>query len=71
MPYAYKYTEILGRCGGGVPRRPSFLPLYRLPYRVQYKVHRLLYCSLVGHDAVVIEVPDHGQEQYTLAGIDI
>ena len=34
------------------------------------KIHRLLRSCLVGHNAVVVEIPDYGQVQYTLTGVD-
>ena len=47
--------ESLGRCGDGV----------------QDQVHRLLRCSFISYDAIVIEVPDHGQVQYALLGMNV
>ena len=38
---------------------------------VQHQVHCLLGCSLVSYNAVVIQIPDHGQIQHTLFGLDI
>lgn len=53
--------------------RGDFLSLFlhSQPDRVQNKIYRLLCCSLVGHDAVVIQIPDHGQIQHPLLGVDI
>lgn len=38
---------------------------------VQHQIHALLCSRLVGHDAVVIQIPDHGQVQFALSGMDI
>ena len=38
---------------------------------IQHQVHCLLGCSLVSYNAVVVQIPDHGQVQYTLFGLDI
>ena len=38
---------------------------------VQNQIHRLFRSGFVGHNAVVIEVPDHGQVQYALLGVDV
>ena len=50
---------------------PLFLPLHGQTNGVQNQVHRLLRCSFISYDAVVIEVPDHGQIQYALLGMDV
>ena len=47
------------------------LVLHSQPDRVQDEVHCLLCSGLVGHDAVVIQIQDHGQVQYTLFGVDV
>ena len=31
----------------------------------------MLCCSFVGHNTVVIQIPDHGQVQHTLFGVDV
>ena len=50
-------------------------PLFLLPHSqtngVQHQVHSLAGGRFVGDDAVVIEVPDHGQIQYALLGMDV
>ena len=38
---------------------------------VQDQIHRLLSSGLISHDTVVIEIPDHGQIQDTLLGVDV
>ena len=48
-----------------------FLPLHGQTNSVQNQIHRLLSSGLVSHDAVVIEIPDHGQVQYALLGVDV
>ena len=63
--------ESLGRCGAATPQRPSFLPLHGQTNGVQDQIHRLLCSSLISHDAVVIEIPDHGQIQYPLLRLDV
>ena len=50
---------------------PLFLALHCQADGVQNQIHRLLCSGFVGHDAVVVEVPDHGQVQYTLLGVDV
>ena len=44
---------------------------YCLSDGVQHQVHRLLCCSFVGHNTVVIQISDHGQVQHTLFGVDV
>ena len=53
--------------------RSDFLSLFLhgQPDRVQDEVYRLLCGSLVGHDAVVVQIPDHGQIQHALFGVDV
>ncbi len=36
----------------------------------QNRIRRWLCCSLEGYNAVVIQIPDHGQVQYALPGVD-
>jgi len=48
-----------------------FLLLHCQPNRVQDKINRLLRGCLVGHDTVVIQIPDHRQIQYTFLGLYI
>ncbi len=48
-----------------------FLLLHRQTNGVQDQIHRLLSSGLISHDAVVIEIPDHGQIQDTLLGVDV
>ena len=50
---------------------PLFLLFHGKADRVQDKIYSLLCCSLVGHDAVVVQIPDHGQIQHTLLGVDV
>ena len=40
---------------------PFFLPLYCQSNGVQHQIYSLLCSGLVGHDAVVVEIPDYGQ----------
>ena len=48
-----------------------FLFLHCQSDRVQDKVDCLLCSCLVGYDAVVIKISDHGQVQHTFLGVDI
>lgn len=50
---------------------PLFLLLHSQMNGVQNQIHRLLGASLVGHNSVVIKVPDHRQVQYALVGVDV
>ena len=50
---------------------PLFLLLHSQADGVQNQIHRLFGTSLVGDDAVVIEIPDHGQLQYALLGVNV
>ena len=50
---------------------PLFSPAHSQPNGVQHQIHCLLCPGLVGHDAVVIEIPDHGQIQYALLCMDV
>lgn len=45
--------------------------VYGLADCIQYQIHCLLRRSLVSHNAVVIQISDHRQIQYTLFGLDI
>ena len=38
---------------------------------IQHEVHRLLCSSLVDHNAVVVQIPDHGQVQLTLLCLNV
>ena len=38
---------------------------------VQDQIYRLLRSRLISYNAVVIEIPDHGQIQYALLGVDV
>ncbi len=48
-----------------------FLLLHCQTNGVQNQIHRLFRSSFVGHNAVVIEIPDYGQVQHALFGVDI
>ena len=48
-----------------------FLLLHGQTNGVQDQVHCLFRSCFVGHNAVVIEVPDHGKIQHALFGVDI
>ena len=50
---------------------PLFLLLHGQTDGVQHQVHRLPGTGFVGHHAVVIEDPDHGQVQHALLGVDV
>ena len=50
---------------------PLFLLFHCLMNGIQNQIHCLLGSSLVGDDAVVIEVPDYGKVQHTLLGVDV
>ena len=38
---------------------------------IQHQVHGLFCSGFVSHNGVVIEIPDHGQIQDTLLGVDV
>ena len=65
------YIESPGRCGVATPQRPSFFPPHGNADRIQHQIHRLLSSGFISRNAVAIEVPDHGQMQDTLPGMDI
>ena len=48
-----------------------FLFLHRQPDRIQHKIDRLSGRCLVSYNAVVIQIPDYGQIQYTLLRMDV
>ena len=48
-----------------------FLFLHRQPDRVQYKIDRLSGRCLISYNAIVIQIPDYGQIQYTLLRMDV
>ena len=48
-----------------------FFSLHGKANGVQYKVHGLLCSSLVGNNAVIIEIPDYRQIQHTFFGLDV
>ena len=50
---------------------PLFLLLHGQMNGVQNQIHSLFCSGFAGHNATVIEVPDHGQVQYALLGVDI
>ena len=64
-------TEHPGRCGAATPQRPSVLLLHGQTDGIQNQFHRSFRSGFIGHDAVAIEVPDHGQIQHTLIGVDV
>lgn len=66
-----KCIETLGRCGAATPQRLSFLSPHSKTDGIQYQIHCLLCSGLVGHNAVIIEIPDHGQVKDALAGMDV
>ena len=47
-----------------------FLPLHGQANGVPHQVNCLLCFGLVGDDSVAVELPDHGQIQYALPGVD-
>lgn len=48
-----------------------FLFFHRQPDRIQHKIDRLSGRCLVSYNAVVIQIPDYGQIQYTLLRMDV
>ncbi len=50
---------------------PLFLLAHGQANGVQHQVDCLLCAGLVGNNAVVVKVPDHGQVQYALLGVDV
>ena len=48
-----------------------FLFLHRQPDRIQYKIDRLSGRCPVSCNAIVIQIPNHGQIQYTLFRMDV
>lgn len=50
---------------------PLFLFLHCQADGVQDQIHRLPCPGLVGHNAVVVEIADHGQVQYTFSCMDV
>ena len=50
---------------------PLFLSFHSQADGVQYQVDSLMCFCLVSHDAVFIEIPDHGQVQYSLLCMDV
>ena len=48
-----------------------FLLLHGQTNGAQNQIHRLLGSGFVGNDAVIIEIPDHGQVRYALLGVDL
>ena len=48
-----------------------FLLFHCQPNRIQHKIHRLVCCCFIRHNAVVIQITDHGQIQYALFGMNI
>ena len=50
---------------------PLSLSLHGQADGVQNQIHRLLCSGFVSDDAVVVEVPDHGQVQYALPGVAV
>ena len=48
-----------------------FLTLHGQANGVQNQTHCLFCSSLVSHNAVVVEIPDHRQIQYTLFGVNV
>ena len=50
---------------------PLFLFAHSKADRVQHKVNRLFCASLISDNAVIIEIPDHGQVKDALAGMDV
>ena len=60
-----------GRCGVAAPQRPSFLLPHSKMNGIQYQIHRLFRSGFVSHNAIVIEIADHGQIQYALLGANL
>lgn len=48
-----------------------FLFFHRQPDRIQYKIDRLPRRCLVSYNAIVIQIPDYGQIQYTPLRMDV
>ena len=49
----------------------DFLFLYSKANGIQHQVDCLRSCSFVGHDTVVVQIPDHGKVQDSLLGVDV
>lgn len=64
-------TEIHGHCGVAVPQRLSFSPAALQDECYPVPDGSLMCFGLVGDDAIVIEIPDHGKIQYALPGMDV
>ena len=50
---------------------PLFLLFHCQMNGIQDQIHRLPGAGFVGYNAVVIEIPDHGQIQHALLGMDV
>ena len=48
-----------------------FLLLHCQTNGVQNQIHRLFRSGFVGHNAIVIEIPNHGQVQHALPGVNV
>ena len=48
-----------------------FLLLHCQTNGVQNQIHRLFRSGFAGHNAIVIEIPDHGQVQHALPGVNV
>ena len=61
-------TGSLGRCGAAISRR---LLLHRQADGIQDQIYGLGFCRFISYDAVIIKVPDHGQIEDTLSGVNV
>ena len=64
-------TEILGRCEVQLRSDCLFLVLHGQADGVQNQIYRLLCSGFVSDNGIVIEIPDHGQVQHALPGVDV
>ena len=48
-----------------------FLLLHRQADGIQDQTYGLRFCRFISYDAVIIKVPDHGQIEDTLAGVNV
>ena len=63
--------ESLGRCGAATPQRLPFSAASSPDGWCPEPDSPTAVLHLISHDAVVIEIPDHGQIQYPLLRLDV
>lgn len=64
-------TGSLGRCGAAIPGGLLFLLLHCQADGIQDQTCGLRFCRFISCDAVIVKVPDHGQIEDTLAGVNV